>query len=203
MDKSSGVAAIILAAGLSQRMGQPKLLLPWGNSTVIEQVTGVLSDCDVRPIVIVSGKTDSELQRLFRYSENHVAFNTEFENGSMITSLQVGLKTVEDLGATAALMALGDQPQIQIETVKRVIRAHHSDPDRLIIPSYQMRRGHPWIIPQRFWQELCNLDPEQTMRSFLNGHEKDIIYTVVDTASIHADLDTPEDYLREKPPASD
>jgi CTP:molybdopterin cytidylyltransferase MocA len=66
-----------------------------------------------------------------------------------------------------------------------------------------MRRGHPWLIPQRFWQELCNLDPEQTMRSFLNGHEKDIIYTVVDTASILADLDTPEDYLREKPPASD
>jgi len=203
MDRSSGVAAIILAAGLSQRMGQPKLLLPWGKSTVIEQVANVLVDCDASPIVIVSGKTDSELQQLFRYTDNHVTLNTAFENGSMITSLQVGLKTVEDLGATAALMVLGDQPQIQPETVKRVIRAHQSDPDRLIIPSFQMRRGHPWLIPQRFWQELCNMDPEQTMRSFLNAHEKEIIYTVVETASILADLDTPEDYLREKPPASD
>jgi molybdenum cofactor cytidylyltransferase len=203
MDNLSGVAAVILAAGLSQRMGQPKLFLPWGNTNVIGRVVDVLGDCAIYTIVIVSGKTHSELQRQFAASNSLIAFNDSFTNGSMLTSLQVGLKALDDLGATAALMALGDQPQILAETVKRVVRAHNTDPERIIIPSYQMRRGHPWLIPQRYWQELCNLPPEQTMRDFLNAHKEDILYAVVESSSILADLDTPQDYLREKPAGPD
>jgi molybdenum cofactor cytidylyltransferase len=62
------------------------------------------------------------------------------------------------------------------------------------MPSYQMRRGHPWVLPRRFWSDVRLMKPPQTMRDFHNSHARDIEYVVVETDSILQDLDTPEQY---------
>jgi molybdenum cofactor cytidylyltransferase len=69
----------------------------------------------------------------------------------------------------------------------------------LVIPSYQMRRGHPWLVSRSLWNELLELKPPETLRSFLNRHLEDIHYVEVDNAGILLDLDTPGDYEKHKP----
>ncbi len=199
MNNESKLGAVVLAAGLSLRMGKPKLLLPWGETTVIGQVISVISSCAIKPIVVVTGKTHADIHASFANSDIHLAFNPDYEDGRMLTSLKVGLQILTDLRATSTLLALGDQPQIQAKTVQAVVQAYQHNPNQLIIPSYQMHRGHPWVIPFRYWQELCNLPRASTMRDFINLHGQEINYVNIDSATILADLDTPEDYQREKP----
>jgi len=69
----------------------------------------------------------------------------------------------------------------------------------LVIPSFQMRRGHPWLIARQLWQEVLEIKPPRTLRDFLQANQEKITYVVVDTPTIFWDIDTPEDYERQKP----
>lgn len=69
----------------------------------------------------------------------------------------------------------------------------------LVVPSFQMRRGHPWIVSRALWAEILAMLPPQTPRDFLNAHAKDIQYVEINSPSILADLDTPEDYRASRP----
>lgn len=199
MNEKVKIGAVILAAGLSQRMGRQKLVLPWGKRTVIEQVIESLYNGGAEAITVVSGKSHDLLTGRLSGSGVQLVFNPDYANGSMLTSLKVGLNALEQTSAEAALLALGDQPQIQAQTVQAVISAYRVQPAKIIVPSWQMRRGHPWAIPAVFWEEILSSGAEYTMRDFLKSHEMDIEYVLVDTPTIIADLDTPEDYEREKP----
>lgn len=193
------LGAIVLGAGLSRRMGKPKLLLPWGSTTVIQQVVGNILAAGVARVVVVTGKSHFEVSALFKGPVSECAYNADYENESMVTSFQVGLNRLIEFGCNSALLALGDQPQIQIPVVEQVIRGGKEHPDRLVVPSVQMRRGHPWIIPQNLWQSILALPASVTMRDFLRNQADLITYVNVETTSILADLDTPEDYARDKP----
>jgi molybdenum cofactor cytidylyltransferase len=70
---------------------------------------------------------------------------------------------------------------------------------RLIVPSFQLRRGHPWLIDRALWGELIAMPPGETMRDFLRRHADEIDYLNVETPSVIQDLDTPEDYAQSRP----
>ena len=101
--------------------------------------------------------------------------------------------------ADIALIVLGDQPQIQKEIVEKVVHAGLENPEKMIIPSFQQRRGHPWTLPAIYWDEISQLKPPQAIRDVINGNREMIQYLDVTTSSILQDLDTPEDYERERP----
>jgi molybdenum cofactor cytidylyltransferase len=192
------IAAIVLAAGLSRRMGRPKLSLPWRDTTVIGQVVAVLAAAGINEILVVTGGARKEIETALSATPARLAFNPRFEASEMVDSLQVGL---EELSSTvqATLVALGDQPQIQLPVVQAVMQSYIEQPARLIVPSYQMKRGHPWLVARPFWSELSQLRSPETLRDFLGRHVADIRYLPVATDTILRDLDTPADYEREKP----
>jgi len=192
------IAAIILAAGLSQRMGQPKMLLPWGNTTVIGQVVDTVIAGGIKKIVVVSGGNQAQIESSLQGMQVEFVFNPNFADGEMLKSLQVGLKSL-DPSIEAALMVLGDQPQMQAATLRLVCDTFRRTQARLVIPSYQVRRGHPWLIERSLWPDILKLCTPATLRDFLYAFEGSICYQVVDTPTILKDLDTPEDYGREKP----
>jgi molybdenum cofactor cytidylyltransferase len=193
------LGAVILGAGLSQRMGQPKLLLPWGTELIITRIIHVLASAGLNDIVVVSGGSHDLLSQALKEEKTRIAFNPDFADGNMVHSIQVGLKALQQMGMDSALFALGDQPQIEKEVVDKVVAAWKEHPDGIILPSYRMRRGHPWVIPSALWQEVFDLQEGQTMRDFLRSQETCIRYVVVDNPTILADLDTPADYERERP----
>ncbi len=192
------IAAIVLAAGLSTRMGSQKLLLPWGKTTVIGAVLQALNEAGLTDIRVVTGGIQAELQRPIRDVGGKVLFNKDYADGEMLTSLQVGLNDL-DKEVEACLVALGDQPQIESRVVKEILERFKDSHYPIIVPSYRLHRGHPWLLGRLFWQDVLALKPPHTLRDFLNAHQNDIEYLVVNTPTIMQDLDTREDYARDKP----
>jgi len=187
------IPALVLAAGLSRRMGQFKLLLPWADRTVIGQVVATLEAAGVEPIVVVAGHRAAEVETALAGSSARIVLNQDYASGEMLSSIQAGLRAVEHSGAAAALLCLGDQPQMAVETVKTVLAAGGQTRwAQVVIPSFQMRGGHPILLPRSLWAEI--LSARGTLRDVLARHRDQICYIPVDTPGVLADLDTPEDY---------
>jgi molybdenum cofactor cytidylyltransferase len=192
------LAAVILAAGMSRRMGRPKMTLPWGDNTVIGQVVRVLHQAGVGEIVVVTGGERMEVEKCLAGLPARAVYNPRYELDQMVLSLQVGLAALGP-SIQAALVALGDQPQIQPEVTRLVMDGYAETRAALVIPSYQMHRGHPWLIDRSLWPEIMALEGTQTMRDVINSHALQIRYLEVQTDTILRDLDTPQDYQRESP----
>lgn len=198
------ISAIILAAGQSRRMGQPKLLLPWGNVTVLEHIISVFASAGLEDILVITGGAHDQIQEIILKCRGDYpvrsAFNKEYESGEMLSSIQQGLTVLASEKAVQAVMiGLGDQPQIQEGSVRAVRDAFLEGESLLIVPSYQMRRGHPWLVARPLWTEILGMSAALTPRDFLNAHARDIHYVDLVSPSILADLDTPEDYRTARP----
>lgn len=197
------ISAIILAAGESKRMGQPKMLLKWGNSTVLEHVISVFANAGVEDIVVVTGAARDEVEKIVAVAQTSCparsVFNEGFVEGEMLSSIQCGLRDLAEKDSSAALIALGDQPQVREGSVWRVCEMFKETGNPLVVPSYHMRRGHPWLVDESLWGEMLAMRAPQTPRDFLNARADQIRYVEVDDEGILADLDTPEQYRTHKP----
>lgn len=192
-------SAIILAAGMSRRMGTPKMILPWGGTSVLGQVAATLAAAHPAiEIVIVSGGArelvGAEIARLAESLPVREVFNPAFDSGEMLSSLQAGLRALP-ASALATFIALGDQPQGKASTARELLSAFEARGARILVPSYKSRRGHPWLLRRDLWPEVLALRAPHTMRDFLNQHSAEIIYTEADQ-SVLQDLDTLEEYQK-------
>jgi molybdenum cofactor cytidylyltransferase len=192
------ISAIILAAGESKRMGQPKMLLPWGNRTVIEHVVTTFLNAGVEDIIVVTGGAKARVEAVLANYSVWITHNLEYTSGEMLSSLQQAIRNMP--GETqAALIGLGDQPQVQESSIRAICEAYKTSRSTLIVPSFQMKRGHPWLVARPLWNEILELRPPSTPRDLLNKYSNAIHYVTVDTPTILADLDTPEDYRKSHP----
>lgn len=192
------ISAIILAAGQSKRMGQPKMLLPWGTLTVIEQVVSTFLNAGLEDVLIVTGGAQAEVEKAVDQYPVRRIHNPEYAAGEMLSSLQCGIRAVSPR-TQAALIGLGDQPQVQEASIRAICEAYQASQSGLIVPSFRMKRGHPWLVRRSLWDEILALQPPETLRDFLNRHAGAIQYLNLDTPTILADLDTPEDYQNARP----
>lgn len=174
------------------------MLLPWGPLTVIEHVITVFLQAGIEDIVVVTGGAREAVERAVGAYPVLTVHNPDYKNGEMLSSLQCGLVAMRD-EVEAALVGLGDQPQGEESTIRLVCEAYRRSRSRLVVPSFEMRRGHPWLVARPLWDELRALDPPASPREFLNRHAAEIHYVTVDSASTLADLDTPQDYERFRP----
>ena len=182
-------------------MGRPKMLLPWGNTTVLGHVISTYQSAGVEEILVVTGGAHEQIEEIVNRHNVRSVFNEQYAGGEMLSSLQRGLEVLlpNRDKVQAALIGLGDQPQVQNRTVQGICETYRSRPSHLIVPSYQKRRGHPWLVENSLWQELLEMKSPQSPRDFLSSHAGEIRYVEVDTPSILADLDTPEDYRNAHP----
>jgi molybdenum cofactor cytidylyltransferase len=190
-------AGLILGAGRSERMGEPKLNLPWGKTTVLGQVIKSLAEGGLNRIFIVINPfrrpiiPDDLPEVEISWIENPAA-----ETNEMLKSIQTGLSGMPD-EIQNVLICLGDQPTIQPEVVESVYKAAQETGETLIFPSYRFRRGHPWIVNRKYWPEICSLSDTDTVRTFIEAHAGAIHYVNFDQ-NAPEDMDTPEMYQRLK-----
>jgi len=189
------VVGIILAAGQARRMGRAKLALPWGRETVIARVVQLAQAAACEPVVVVTGGWAQAVRDALAAYAVHFAWNPEYADGSMTRSLQIGLRHAPPW-AEAALIFLGDQPHLPPSLGQAVRAAWPRAAEAIWQPSYHGRRGHPWLLPRRWWPALLAWPPERTLRAFIQ-HYAIPRYTVPspNDAILH-DMDTPEDYQR-------
>jgi molybdenum cofactor cytidylyltransferase len=193
----SMIAALVLAAGRSRRMGTNKMLLPFGERTVLAHVVAALQACPLRKIVVVTGHERSKIEALFGDTQPALRFahNPGYASGDMLSSVQTGLAALyDDPRCEAALVALGDQPRIEQHVVEQVMAAHL--PGVVVIPSFRRRGGHPILIDRMRWSDILALPPGATLRDAWRARPDWVRYINVDTDTILSDMDTPEDYRR-------
>jgi molybdenum cofactor cytidylyltransferase len=184
--------AVILAAGESRRMGTQKLLLPFGDTTIVEAVvrTALASRVD-RGLVVLGADRDAVRPKL---EPCGVAFvvNEDYRLG-MLSSVQAGFRALPG-EAEAAVIMLGDQPFLAAPVVDAVIGAYRESRKGIVIPIFQGRRGHPILVDLKFRLEVLAIDPVEGLRRLLRAHAEDIGEVETGDANILRDLDTPEDY---------
>ncbi len=188
----SQVAAILLAAGQSRRMGAFKPLLPFGNKTVIETCVDYLRQGGASWIVVVLGHRAAEIQPLL--SDVIFAFNPD-PNSEMEDSIGYGMKALP-CDADAVLIALTDQPAIAPEVVNAVISEWKATQARLIIPEHDGRGGHPVLIDLSFREQLLQLDTAGGLMKFVRDHSQEVRRVEVSSSYIARDIDTWEDYVQ-------
>lgn len=192
------IAGIVLAAGESNRMGYPKMILPWAKTTVIEQIIIILQKANLNDILVVTGGWKDEVESALGGYQVRTIFNPKFKEGGMISSVQVGIKGLNP-EFDAAMITLGDQPYIKLEVVTSILNTYLDTRSLLVVPSYEMRRGHPWLVDKILWREILELGKNYTLRDFLNRNQDLINYVPVNTSTILLDIDTPEDYRNNYP----
>jgi molybdenum cofactor cytidylyltransferase len=217
------ISAIVLAAGLSARMGRPKLLLPYGERTVVEQVVSVLLASPADEVLVVTGHEREAVELALTGWPVLTVFNPDYAAGEMLASVKVGLEAVAP-ESQAALLAVGDMPAVEAGVVVQLVAAYTSLPespvlpapaaqtqaseakdlpsgrssdDCVYIPSYQMRAGHPVLVPRSYWPAILALPRGGSLRSVWQAEGSCIHWVTVDTPSVLRDMDTPEDYERE------
>jgi molybdenum cofactor cytidylyltransferase len=201
------ISAVVLAAGLSARMGRPKLLLPYGERTVVEQVVSVLLASPVDEVLAVTGRERAAVERALAGWPVRAVFNPDYATGEMLSSVQVGLAAAAP-ESRAALLAVGDMPAVEAGVVAQLVAAYtnlpesselsgRSSDDYVYIPSYQMRAGHPVLVPRSYWPAILALPRGASLRSAWQAEGSRIHWVTVDTPSVLRDMDTPADYERE------
>ncbi len=185
------VAAIILAAGRSQRMGAFKPLLKFGNSTVVEHSIQSFRDAGIDAIVIVVGHRAAELQEHLR--DSSVTFITNPESSSeMSQSIRLAVQGVPDRYKAVAITPV-DNPAVPASVISQLLESWRAGA-KLVVPEFAGRGGHPVIVDLSFRQDLLSLDKAAGLRGFLRRHSAEMIRPTVDSPYIARDLDTWDDY---------
>lgn len=191
------ISAVILAAGLSTRMGRLKLLLPYGEHTVIEQIASVLLASPVDEVLAVTGHKHVAVQTSLAKWPVQTVYNPHYAEREMLSSVQAGLRAIS-ADSRAALLVAGDMPGIEGGVVTQLVQAYRTAGDDFVyIPSYQMRAGHPVLVPRFYWPAILALAAGDSLRSVLRAESTRVQWVVVGTSSVLRDMDTPADYERE------
>jgi molybdenum cofactor cytidylyltransferase len=193
-ERQQRVGAIVLAAGMSTRMGQTKALLPWDGRTVIEAIVSRLIVARFPEIVVVTGHRGQDVARALAKLPVQTAHNPNYAQGEMLSSLQVGLSALSEAMA-ACLVVMGDQPALDGRVIHRVLTAYAEGQGEMVMPVYQGQRGHPVLIDRRYWPELLALE-RGAPRDVINRYPDRVAEVPVDTDSVLRDIDTPEQYRR-------
>ena len=186
------IAAILLAAGRSRRMGAFKPLLPFGGRTVAEACVENLLAGGVGEVVVVLGHRGEEVRR--RLSRLPVRFAVNADASSeMGASIARGVEQLPT-EAEAVFIALVDQPAVPPETIRLINAAAVRTGARLVVPVYEGRGGHPVRIDLSFREELMKLDPERGLRALFEAHREEVLRVHVASPYVARDMDRWDDY---------
>jgi molybdenum cofactor cytidylyltransferase len=184
-------AAIVLAAGLSRRMGRPKLLLEFKGRPVIRHAVERVIAAGLHPVLVVTGAEHDALARTLAGLEVQLAVNPTPESGQG-SSVGVGVSALP-AGTDAVLIALGDQPGVPAEVIPALIEALKQPGKAIAAPRYADGLGNPVLFGSSVFQELLALGGDRGARSVIERDPSRL--AVVEVASpMPQDIDTPEDY---------
>ncbi len=187
------IAALVLAAGQSTRMGDAnKLTLPLRGEPLVCHAVDALYGTSVSEIVVVTGHDEAALRAALGDRSVSFVHNPSYAGG-MATSISAGIAVVAD--ADAALLCLADMPAVPALVIEALIAAFTS-PDAIVLPVFAGRRGHPVLFGANHFPALRALSGDRGARDVLAEASSDVIEVGCEAPGIHQDIDTPEDLAR-------
>jgi CTP:molybdopterin cytidylyltransferase MocA len=190
------ICGIVLAAGRSRRMGEPKAMLSAGDDTFLRNAVHALRDGGCAYVVVVTGRLDDETAR--RIAEDAaeldagIAVNPAAES-QQVDSLRIGLAALPPR-AEAAVVAPVDVPDVSGALVRAVVDAYRRTGAPIALPARDGRHGHPVLFDRRVFDELARPDLPRGARTVIHAHTAELAEVPVDALPV--DVDTPDDYRR-------
>ena len=188
------ISAIVLAAGTSSRMGSPKSLLTVGGRSLLEHVLEAVRGAQVDDIVVVLGHEADRIRSEVSFNGARSVVNPAYSEG-MSSSIRAGVRAA-DARSDGFLIVLGDQPFVASATLDALIARRNGSNARILIPTYEGRRGNPVLLDRSLSEEVQSITGDQGCRAIFGRHTQGILEVPVDDPGILVDLDTPEQIAR-------
>ena len=170
-------------------MGQLKQLLPLGNKPVIRHCLDNLVAAGIKNTVVVIGRGGSEMLDSMKDLPVRIVFNENPES-EMVESVRIGLRTLTP-SSSGVLIHLSDHPLVSVGTLRSIIQYHLEIPDKIIVPFYKGKRGHPSLFPKPVIDEVFE---GRNLRDIINRDSSRIRFLNIDDEGVILDMDTKEDY---------
>lgn len=194
MPPAVGVGGVVLAAGGSSRMGRPKQLLRWRGRPLLQHVIDAMAAAGLAETVVVLGGESAAIAGAVRLPEAvRVVENPDHAAGQS-TSLRAGLRALGPRVA-AAVVALGDQPELAADAVRAVVEAHRGGAGPVVQARYRGTAGHPVLLDRVVWPEVMGDKGDRGAREVLAAHPAWVHRVEVDRDPPR-DIDTWEEYER-------
>jgi molybdenum cofactor cytidylyltransferase len=193
-----GIAAIVLAAGRSSRMGpHNKLLELIDGESIIARAVGAAITSGVHPVIVVTGFEAVRIKEALRGLNVTFAHNLSFDEG-MSTSLRAGLGVLPQ-DCDGALILLGDMPEVEARHLEVLIAAFaRKGRDAICVPVRDGRRGNPVLWGASYFDEMMRLSGDVGAKQLMTLHPENVIEVPVESNAIFADVDTPADLARRR-----
>ncbi len=192
------IAALILAAGGSRRLGRSKQLEPWGSTTLLGHVIDLVETFPVDETWVVVGADLDRVVNEIGARQVGIIQNPDWESG-LASSLRVGLDALTQLSkADGALVFLGDQPAVRADVVTALIEKHRRSSAMAIVPKYRYTRGNPVLIDRALWPRLMSLEGDEGAQRLLQAHSEWVEEVWFDSLSPR-DIDTQADVEELRP----
>jgi molybdenum cofactor cytidylyltransferase len=195
-ERSANIAAIVLAAGLSSRMGGTnKLLAALAGGPVIRHTCRNTIAAGVSPVIVVTGRDSYEIAACLTGLDCELAYNSDFASG-MASSIRAGIRTLPS-GCDAALICLGDMPAVKPATLKALIAVFDPLEDKsIVVPVFKGKRGNPALFDKALFPELMKLSGDHGARRLVEANADLVCEVPVEDEGVLMDADTPEALLR-------
>ena len=189
------VAAVVLAAGRSTRMGaQNKLLADLSGRPMVRVVTETALGSRARPVLVVTGHMAAEVGAGLAGLGVTIVANPDYATG-LASSVKAGIRAVP-ADCHGALILLGDMPRLTALHLDTLIDAFAAAPERVVVPVHRGRQGNPVLWPRRFFPELLQLDGDAGARRLLKTYRAEVQEVALDSTAILLDIDTPDALAR-------
>lgn len=201
------IAVVILSAGESRRMGQPKALVPFPNilnqeeagltpaptaqKTFLEHLIEVTRHPRTGGLRVVVGPHAAEIRARVKLDEGALVFNPDWQRGQL-SSLQAAIRSLPTGNIEGILICLVDHPLISAALVALLIKTFDRDKNRIVIPAFRGARGHPVIFPSALFEELLAASPEVGARTVVHAHANDVVEVPVQEEGVLFNLNDPE-----------
>ena len=185
------IEAVVLAAGVSSRMGKPKQTLLLNGVPMLQKVLEVFRRSNVGKVVVVLGGNAVEVRRRVRFAGELVVVNPKFKEG-LSSSLRLGLEHV-GTEADAAIIALGDQPFVLPTTIDKLVETYEQSEARIVVPTCQGTRGNPVLFDRSVFPQIARIRGDMGAKSVVQKNAADVLEVEVPDRGVLIDIDTPSD----------
>ena len=185
------LAAVILSAGASSRMGRPKALLPYREGTFLEHLIKVTRHPRIGVTRVVLGAGADEIRTVAKLDKSIVVLNPDWEQGQL-SSICAGIRSVENLGTEGIVLCPVDHPLVTARLVSVLIRQFYLNKKSMVLPTYNGRRGHPVIFSSALYAELLEAPADKGARAVVWAHSAEVLEVPTDEEGVVLNINDPD-----------
>jgi len=185
------LAAVILSAGASSRMGRPKALLPYREGTFLEHLIQVTRDPRIGVTRVVLGAGAETIQSAAKLDPSVVVLNPNWELGQL-SSIWTGIRSLAQIDTDGIVLCPVDHPLVSARLVSELVDRFYDEKNAIVLPTYKGKRGHPVIFSSQLFSELLAAPAELGARSVVWAHSADVLEVPTDEEGVILNLNDPD-----------